>query len=205
MPVSTGRFDMDDAADKQRLRAVARKLRATAQADGDGEAPERVAVHFCDSFKGGIGRGTVVAGYWPFGTEMDVRPLLARLATEGVELALPLTRDLDLPLEFRRWRPGDALENGAHGISQPSLAAPVVVPNILLVPLLAFDASGWRLGYGAGYYDRTLTTLRGRLLAPRPIAVGIAYAVQEMTQIPHHAGDQQLDWVVTEQAARRFG
>lgn len=196
---------MDDAADKQRLRAVARKLRAAAQAeDGDSQASGRVAGHFLSRFKAEIERHAVVAGYWPFGSELDVRPLMTELATAGVALALPVTRALDLPLEFRRWQPGDALENGAHGISQPTPAAPVVVPNILLVPLLAFDAAGWRLGYGAGYYDRTLAVLRDRLLAPRVLAIGLAYAVQEMAQIPHHAGDQRLDGVVTEQGARWF-
>ena len=79
-----------------------------------------------------------------------------------------------------------------------------MTPTVLLVPLLAFDAAGWRLGYGAGYYDRTLVALRARLLGPRPLAIGIAYAVQEMPALPHHPGDQRLDGVVTEQAARRF-
>jgi 5-formyltetrahydrofolate cyclo-ligase len=80
----------------------------------------------------------------------------------------------------------------------------VALPSVILVPLLAFDAEGWRLGYGAGYYDRTLAELRRRLLNARPLAVGIAYAAQEMTSLPHHAGDQRLDGVVTERAARWF-
>lgn len=199
---------MDEAADKQRLRAAARKLRASAQADDlEGKAAQQVAAHFVAAFShpAGLGPDAVVAGYWPLGSEMDVRPLMIQLAAAGAELVLPVTRAADRPLEFRRWRPGDALQPGAHGVMQPLPAAPVAIPTVLLVPLLAFDGDGWRLGYGAGYYDRTLAVLRARLLAARPLAVGIAYAVQEMTALPHHAGDQRLDGVVTERAARRFG
>ncbi len=198
---------MNEAADKQRLRAAARKLRASAQAeDAGGGCAEQVAVHFLAAFSSAMGDGghKVVAGYWPLGSELDIRPLMIRLAAAGFDLALPVTRTVDLPLEFRRWRPGDALERGGHGISQPPVNAPVIAPTLLLVPLLAFDADGWRLGYGAGYYDRTLVELRGRLLKMPPLAVGIAYAAQEMASLPHHAGDQRLDGVVTEQAARRF-
>lgn len=197
---------MDEATDKQRLRAAARKLRVAAQADdAGGAAAIHMAEHFFSAFSAAMEEGAhkVVAGYWPLGSELDVRPLMTRLAEAGFDIALPVTRAVDLPLEFRRWRPGDALERGAHGISQPVASAPVIMPTLLLVPLLAFDAGGWRLGYGAGYYDRTLAELRGRLLK-MPLAIGIAYAVQEMVSLPHHAGDQRLDGVVTERAARRF-
>lgn len=198
---------MYEVADKQRLRAAARKLRVTAQAaDSTNQAAEQVALHFMAAFSMHVasGSGAVVAGYWPLGSELDVRPLMLRLAQAGAEMALPVTRAGDRPLEFRRWRPGDVLEPGAHGVSQPKADAPVVVPGVLLVPLLAFDAAGWRLGYGAGYYDRTLAGLRARLLEARPLAVGIAYAAQELPDVPRHAGDQRLDGVVTERSARRF-
>jgi 5-formyltetrahydrofolate cyclo-ligase len=198
---------MNEAADKQRLRAAARKLRATAQADdAGGSCAEQMAAHFLAAFSSVMGAGghQVVAGYWPLGSELDVRPLMIRLAAAGFDLALPVTRTGDLPLEFRRWQLGDALELGAHGISQPLVTAPVVTPTLLLVPLLAFDADGWRLGYGAGYYDRTLADMRRRLLETPPLAVGVAYAAQEIASLPHHAGDQRLDGVVTERAARRF-
>jgi 5-formyltetrahydrofolate cyclo-ligase len=202
---------MDEAADKQRLRAAARKIRAAAhEADAAGDAPDQVADRFLAAFTAEVGRGSraIVAGYWPFGTELDVRPLLHRLAALGVGLALPVTRDADLPLEFRRWKPGDGLVQGAYGISHPQSLAPVVRPSLLLLPLLAFDAQGWRLGYGAGYYDRTLAALRGlgvtRAGGLPVLAVGIAYAAQETAMVPHHSGDQRLDGIVTEKAARRF-
>ncbi len=202
---------MDEAADKQRLRAAARKSRAEAHAaDTARAAPEQAADRFLASFAAEVARGSraVVAGYWPFGTELDVRPLLHRLADRGVGLALPVTRGTDLPLEFRRWKPGDGLVQGAYGISHPQSLAPVVVPSLLLLPLLAFDARGWRLGYGAGYYDRTLAALRGlgvtRAGGLPVLAIGIAYAAQETLAVPHHSGDQRLDGIVTETAARRF-
>ena len=198
---------MDAAADKQRLRAAARQCRAEAQAgDHAGHAAHQVAEHFIVAFAPGLGfaPGTVVAGYWPLGSELDVRPLMNRLVAAGADLVLPVTRTADLPLEFRRWRPGDGLRKGAHGVMQPDPAAPVAIPTVLLVPLLAFDGDGWRLGYGAGYYDRTLAELRGRMPVPPVLAVGIAYAAQEVAALPHHGGDQRLDGVVTERAARRF-
>lgn len=198
---------MDAAPDKQRLRAAARQSRAMAQAsDHGGLAAQQMAEHFIAAFASGAGLspGTVVAGYWPLGSELDVRPLMNHLAAAGADLVLPVTRTPDLPLEFRRWRPGDGLHKGAHGVMQPDSSAPVAIPTILLVPLLAFDGDGWRLGYGAGYYDRTLAELRGRMPVPPVLAVGIAYAAQEVAALPHHGGDQRLDGVVTERAARRF-
>ena len=207
---------MDEAADKQRLRAAARKCRADAQAaDRDGHAADQVAARFIAAFsqdvplglgsaQAGPGPDIVVAGYWPLGTEMDVRPLMIRLAAAGARLVLPEVRAAGQPLAFRRWQPGDPLQPGQYGVMQPMPTAPLAKPAVLLVPLLAFDKDGWRLGYGAGYYDRTLEDLRAGPGTKPPLAVGIAYAAQEMAEVPHHAGDRKLDGVVTELAARRF-
>jgi len=207
---------MDEAADKQRLRAAARKIRADAQAaDRDGLAADQVAARFIAAFSRGSRLGpdsdhaglrpdAVVAGYWPLGSELDVRPLMIRLVAAGAALVLPVVRAAGQPLEFRRWQPGDPLQPGEYGVMQPLSTAPVAIPALLLVPLLAFDKDGWRLGYGAGYYDRTLAELRDRQGTEPPLAIGIAYAAQEMPALPHHAGDHKLDGVVTEQAARRF-
>lgn len=139
-----------------------------------------------------------IAGYWPMAGEADVRPLLAALAEGGCRVALPVVEAADRPLLFRRWHPGMALDAGPHGTFHPPADAPVLDPDLLLVPMLAFDRCGRRLGYGGGYYDRTLALLRARR---KITAVGVAYAAQEMPLIPDEPHDQRLDWIVTETAA----
>ena len=140
--------------------------------------------------------GAVVAGYWPLADELDVRPAMAALLRAGFVLALPVVGQANHPLLFRRWRPGVSLVEGPHGTSQPGESAPEVRPGCLLVPLLAFDRHGGRLGYGGGYYDRTLEALRHS--GPPPLVVGIAYAAQEVSSVPMEPHDQPLDLVVTE-------
>jgi 5-formyltetrahydrofolate cyclo-ligase len=138
-----------------------------------------------------------IAGYWPIRGEADPRALMAALAARGHTLALPRIGAKDAALSFRRWNEGDALIDNHHAIPEPRADADVVTPDILLVPLLAFDASGHRLGYGGGYYDRTLEALDAR-------AIGIAYAGQEVDALPHEAHDRRLDAVVTEKGMRVF-
>jgi 5-formyltetrahydrofolate cyclo-ligase len=145
----------------------------------------------------------VVSGYWPVGAELDPRPLLERLAGRGFRLALPVVQGRSRPLIFRAWRFGDPLAPGGLGIPAPPPAAEEVRPAFLLVPLLAFDRQGYRLGHGAGYYDLTLASLRAD--GGRCCAVGLAYAAQEVTSVPHADHDQPLDWIVTERSAVRVG
>lgn len=142
-----------------------------------------------------------IAGYWPVHDEADCLPLLKALAGRGHDLGLPRVVALDRPLEFRRWQPGDALETGPHGIPQPGSSEPLVMPRLLLVPLLAFDASGQRLGYGAGLYDRTLSALRADAMIE---AVGVAFAAQETESLPVSSHDQPLDWILTERDCHRL-
>lgn len=142
-----------------------------------------------------VAAGTVVAGYWPMGDEADPRPLMAALAQAGAILALPEVVARAQPLRFRRWADGEALDGGAHGTFHPTAAAPVVVPGVLLVPLLAFDRAGYRLGYGGGYYDRTLESLRENAQVR---AIGVAFAAQEMAAVPRDGHDQRLDAIATE-------
>lgn len=143
----------------------------------------------------------VVAGYWPTRDEADPRVLMAALAARGATLALPRIEARNAALSFRHWSEGDPLVDNHHAIQEPLAEAPRVTPNLVLVPLLAFDARGHRLGYGGGYYDRTLSGLR----AAGPVAaIGIAYARQEIAAIPYEANDQRLDMVLTELGLRRF-
>jgi 5-formyltetrahydrofolate cyclo-ligase len=146
-------------------------------------------------------QGVVVAGYWPMKSEADPRALMAVLAAKGHPLALPCVAKRGAPLLFHRWKDGDPLTKGAFGTSEPLLCAERVTPCVLLVPLLAFDAEGYRLGYGGGFYDRTLETLRA---ARDILAIGIAYAGQEVSSVPHGAHDQRLDAVFTENGLCRF-
>jgi 5-formyltetrahydrofolate cyclo-ligase len=139
--------------------------------------------------------GAVVAGYSPIRSEIDPIPLMRKLAVPGVQLALPAIMAGDQPLKFRAWYPGDRLQRGRLGILEPSADANEVIPDILLVPLAAFDRAGHRIGYGAGHYDRTLEQLRKMKAIT---AVGIALAVQEVEAVPALLHDAALDYVLTE-------
>jgi 5-formyltetrahydrofolate cyclo-ligase len=139
--------------------------------------------------------GTVVAGYSPIRSEIDPTPLMRRLADQGAQLALPVITARDQPLKFRAWSPADELRRGALGILEPMPDAIEIIPDIVLVPLAAFDRAGHRIGYGAGYYDRTLE----QLCTFRPVApIGLGFAVQEIGHIPALAHDVALEYVLTE-------
>lgn len=137
-------------------------------------------------------RGAIVAGFWPIGQEIDIRPLLQALDARGHPIALPVTPPRGQPLSFRRWQPGEELARGPMGTRQPRDGAEVLVPAVLLVPLLAFDRRGHRLGYGGGYYDRTLAGL------PGATAIGVAHAAQELDEVPAGPEDARLDAIATE-------
>ena len=142
-----------------------------------------------------VGPGTIVSGFMPLKSEINPLPLLRKLADAGAQLALPVVAGRGQPLIMRAWSVGDELTAGVWGIREPKPEAPAVEPDILLVPLLAFDRRGNRIGYGAGYYDMTITALR----AKKPvIAAGIAYAAQEVDTVPITPRDARLDLVLTE-------
>jgi 5-formyltetrahydrofolate cyclo-ligase len=176
------------------LRAQARALRREAHRRAGPGAGLLIADNFMVRVPWREAR--VIAGYVSIGDEADVAPLLGLLAGQGVNLALPAVAARDAALEFRRWKPEDPLETGLFATSHPSELAEREVPDLLLVPLLAFDLLGGRLGYGGGYYDRTLAALREK--GP-VIAVGIGYAGQRVNGLPRETHDQKLDWIVTEQ------
>jgi 5-formyltetrahydrofolate cyclo-ligase len=174
----------------QAAKAVARKLarakRATLANIG---APARLAEAMLAQHP--PPKGAIIAGYWPMGDEMDPRPLMLALASRGHAMALPVTPPRGQPLAFRAWAPGAALRPGPMGTSEP-VAGEELRPDVLLVPLLAFDRAGRRLGYGGGYYDRTLAALPGAK------AIGIAYAGQEMPEVPAGPQDMRLPLIATE-------
>ena len=147
--------------------------------------------------------GAIVSGFWPMGEEIDVTPLLAQLHASGHPIGLPVVVKKGEPLVFRHWYPGMALVSGGFGTEVPPPSAPVVEPRVLIVPLLAFDAEGYRLGYGGGFYDRTLDKLRTGSAAD-PLAVGVAFSAQHVMRVPRDEFDQPLDWIVTEKAAHHL-
>jgi 5-formyltetrahydrofolate cyclo-ligase len=144
---------------------------------------------------------TVVSGFSPLKSEISPLPLLRRLADAGASLALPVVVGRGQPLVMRAWSFGAPLVSGVWGIREPPAEAAEVFPDILIVPLLAFDRRGHRIGYGAGYYDMTITRLR----AIKPVtAIGVAFATQEIAAVPATPRDARLDLVLTEREAISF-
>lgn len=181
---------MADEKRAERTRALAR--RAAAHARHAHAAGESLARHGLDFLS--LKPGAVVSGFSAIRDEIDPAVLLARLAGEGFRLALPVVQGKGLPLLFRAWAPGDEMGSAQWGIAEPLSTQPVLAPDVVLVPLLAFDAQGYRLGYGGGFYDRTLQRLRARKSV---VAVGIGYDELRIDAVPHLDYDERLDWVLT--------
>lgn len=184
----------DMAAEKRRLRALALQRRA-AMGEEARAAASRAAVGHALAAMGRV-QDHAVALFAPFRDEIDTHPLAAALRAKGARLALPVIVARNAPLLFRRWDEDDPLApEGAYAIPTPRAEAPVLVPDLVVVPLAAFDRRGFRVGYGAGFYDRTLARLR----AERPVrALGFAFACQEMDEVPAEPHDEPLDLMVTE-------
>ncbi len=146
-------------------------------------------------------RGSEVSGYWPFGSEVDVKPMLERLAGEGFRCSLPYMNSEEDPMLFRRWIPGDSLDKAAFGFEQPKINRPVVAPDICLVPVLGFDKSGHRLGYGRGCYDRAIGGLRED---QDVIVIGIGFDALQLEDVKWDHWDQQMDYIITESGLMKF-
>jgi len=142
-----------------------------------------------------VAPGAIVSGFSPLKSEINPVPLMRAFAAAGAGLALPVVAGRGKPLTMRAWDFGAPLVSGVWGIREPPPAAPEVFPDILVVPLLAFDRRGRRIGYGAGYYDMTIARLRGMKAVT---AIGIAYAAQEIAEVPTTPRDAALDLVLTE-------
>lgn len=144
--------------------------------------------------------GTVVSAFWPMPGELDLRPLLEALHVRGCVCALPVVVARDTPLVFRTWEPGATLVTSRFGVAEPPPDRPVTRPQHALVPLLAFDDEGYRLGYGGGFYDRTLAMLRADGTGPL-VAIGVGLEALRRPSLPREPFDQPLDWLLTEKAA----
>jgi 5-formyltetrahydrofolate cyclo-ligase len=192
----------DSVKSPEQLKAV---LRSAALARRDALPPaERMAAALALAERGlpvEVTPGTVVSGFSPLKSEISPLPLLRRLADAGANLALPVVIGRGQPLVMRAWSFGAPLVAGVWGIREPLADAPELFPDILIVPLLAFDRHGHRIGYGAGYYDMTIARLR----AMKPVtAIGVAFATQEIAAVPATPRDARLDLVLTERGAIDF-
>lgn len=183
---------------KAAMRTRAHAVRDALWADRRVEASKAAAEHFFNGVT--LNPGDVVAAYWPIRDELDVKPVLTRLMDDGQPVCLPVVIGDGLPLELRLWQPGTALYPSGFGTLAPDELAPIVEPDVILMPLLGYDKRGTRLGYGGGYYDRTLSRL-----GKRPKLIGFAFAAQECDHIPRDSHDVPLDAVVTENGVTRFG
>lgn len=193
MNFSKAQAGADDPREaKKKLRLLGKETRARVIAQSGQEAAQGLAQHgldFCSPAP-----GSVISGFSAFGEELDPAPLMARLAEEGHTLALPVMVAKAQPLIFRAWKPGDPMKEAMWGIMEPRDEAPQVRPDVLLVPLLAFDERGYRVGYGGGFYDRTIAGLQ----AEKPIVtVGLALDELKVARVPTDQYDQPLDWVLT--------
>jgi 5-formyltetrahydrofolate cyclo-ligase len=177
---------------KAELRKEGRARRAALPVIEQSEAAQAIAAR---GLPVAVAPGAIVSGYAPIKSEISPLPLMRRAAEAGARLALPVIHGRGTPLIMRAWAFGETLGSGVWGIREPKPEASEVFPDILLVPLLAFDRAGYRLGYGAGYYDMTIARLR----AMKPVvAIGIAYAAQEVADVPKTPRDERLDLVLTE-------
>lgn len=191
-------ISIDIDAEKKALRSTMKVRRADAFQRWGSAAAQKIAEFGIDFAC--VQPPAVVSGFLAIGEEIDPTPLLKRLICEGYTAALPVMEGKGKPLVFRAWAPGDPLAEVTWGIREPLSSAPIVEPDIILGPLLAYDQSGYRLGYGGGFYDRTLARLRS--LKP-VVSIGLAYDEQRVDAVPHLDYDERLDWVLTPGGALR--
>lgn len=182
---------------KAALRKQAHAARAALSAEARAEAGSTVAHLFFEDIA--YAQEDVIAGYWRIRDELDCQPILIRLMDSGQKVVLPVVEGEDKPLDLRVWEADQPLYEAGFGTLAPSDLAPRAEPDLVLMPLLGFDAAGTRLGYGGGYYDRTLAAI-----GKKPLLVGLAFACQELPHIPREPHDVPLDVVITEQGVRFF-
>jgi 5-formyltetrahydrofolate cyclo-ligase len=175
---------------KPELRKQAMARRDAMSADARRRGSEAIAERLAPMI--GAARPKVLAGYLPIRTEVDLGPFVEAQREQGIAIALPAVIDATT-MVFRRYLPDGKLDTGSFGTRMPTILSPEVVPDLVILPLVAFDRTGTRLGHGKGYYDRALAAM-----ARRPLLIGVAFAEQEVPRIPHQPHDVRLDWIVTE-------
>lgn len=188
--------DEEIEARKQGLRDEALKRRAQLNASERTALSSSACAHLHELL-GANGSGPT-ALYWPIRDEIDVKPAMVRLVDEGHAVMLPVVLGEQLGLQFRLWQPGEQLFEAGFGTLAPGEMAPRPQPRTVVIPLLGYDSAGTRLGYGKGYYDRTLAAMRDK-----PLVVGFAFGVQKLDHIPAEPHDVPMDWIVTEAGARK--
>lgn len=189
--------DIADGRKTERARLRASRLAMTvsdrkAAGEALGQHLQRILK---ERFRGA--QGMVLSAYWPIKGEPDLRPLMHDLHETGVVIALPLVETRAAPLTFRRWTPDTRMVRGDWNIPVPAPEAPVIVPQIALAPLVGWTRDGYRLGYGGGYFDRTLA-----VLTPKPVTIGIGFEAAELSTIHPQAHDICLDMILTEAGLR---
>lgn len=193
---------MSDVKAELRRRALARRdLVTPKEAHEAADSVARQGVALVDAVARHMAlEAPVISVYWPIRSELNTRPLIEALAAQGYRVTLPVMHKVRHPLVFRAFAPGDDLVKGQFGLSEPCEDKPAYDPDIVFSPLAAFDRRGFRLGYGGGIYDATLSALRAR----KPlVAIGVAFSFQEADHVPVEAHDQPLDLVMTEQETIR--
>ena len=183
---------------KKELRGAVLALRDALSPTLRQAAAETIAAR---AFPVAIAPGTIVSGFSPMKTEINPLPLMRKLAEAGAQLALPCIVGRGKPLIMRAWSFGGPLASGQWGIREPMPDAPEVAPDILIVPLACFDRAGHRIGHGAGYYDITIRALRAK---KKVVAIGVAFAAQEISKVPATERDERLDLVLTEREVIDF-
>ena len=189
--------EMSAAARKRELRRDCMALRAAIDDQDRRDATRRALLNLIGALP--LTPSSIVAAFWPLGAEFDTRPLFNALGALGIATCLPRMAGKAEPLAFHRYRPGDALLEGPMRVLEPLPAAPALRPTIVVVPMLAFDDAGYRLGYGGGFYDRTLPSL-----GPDLVAIGLAFEAQRVGTLPREANDVRLGTIVTEAGVHHF-